>query len=399
MYWRRSASVSRLSEAHVLQIVRQRPDVLVCLGLGLVLSGLWGACGNPPDAPGGPSKPGDLGGPKAGNVARLEIDGPATIAPGQSAQYSAIQVLLDGSRAPAVGVAWSAGPSVLLQVNATGLVTALPPFRSEGTVQAELTGNRGVRASREILVLPDGTFRVVGTVTEADVTNIAVHGARVEVAVDEDFSSLSAFATSGPDGRYKLYGVPGDGYFRVRREGYVTRTDRIHIANHETRHVQLRLESERPALAGRYRMTIEGSGSCREPQPLPIELRRREYDAVIAQNGPQLTVTLTGAPFFVSGDQGNRFTGIVTATGATFKLRMFYFPYFSGPDDPAHPDVVERLQDGTLLDVVGDATVSATSGGLSGRIGGRLTQWRGTAFPNVVFLATCGVERLTFERR
>ena len=379
--------------------MRQRTDVLVCLGLGLVLSGLWGACGNPPPSPGGPSKPGGLGGPKSGNVARLEIDGPATIAPGQSAQYSATQILLDGSRQPAVGVAWSAGPSVLLQVNATGLVTALPPFRSEGTVQVELTGTAGVRASREIIVLPDGTFRVVGTVMEADATNIPVHGARVEVAVDESFSTLAAFATSGPDGRYKLYGVPGDGHFRVRREGYVTRTDRIQIANHETRHVQLRLESERPALAGAYRMTIEGSsGSCPETQPLPVDLRRREYDAVITQNGPQVTVTLAGAPFYVAGDQGNRFTGIVTASSATFKLRRFYTPYYYH-DGPQHPDVVERLPDGTLLVVTGDATVSPTSGGLSGRIFFGLTQWRGTAFPNVFFVGYCGADRLTFERR
>ena len=398
MYWRRSASVSRLSEAHVLQIMRQRPDVLVCLGLGLVLSGLWGACGNPPPSPGGPSKPDGLGGPKGGNVARLEIDGPATIAPGQSAQYSAIQVLLDGSRQPAVGVAWSAGPSVLLQVNATGLVTALPPFRSEGMVQVELTGNTSVRASREILVLPDGTFRVVGTVMEADATNIPVHGARVEVAVDESFSTLAAFATSGPDGRYKLYGVPGDGYFRVRREGYVTRTDRIQIANHDTRNVQLRLESERPVFAGDYRMTIEGPGSCPEREPLPPDLRRRQYDAVITQNGPQLTVTLTGAPFYVASDQGNRFTGVVTGTGATFKMRRFSEAYYY-PVGPAHPDVVERLQDGTLLVVTGDATISVTSGGLSGRMFGGLTQWRGTAFPNVFFLGYCGADRLTFERR
>ena len=335
-------------------------------------------------------------------MANLEIVGPATIAPGQSAEYSAVQVLLDGSRQPAVGVAWSAGPSVLLQVNATGLVSAQPPFRGEGTLQVELTGNRGVRASREILVLPDGTFRVVGTVTEADVTNIPIHGARVEAAVEEGFSTLATFATSGPDGRYKLYGVPGDGYFRVRQEGYVTRMDRIQVANHETRDVQLRLESERPVRAGDYRMTIEALCGSGLGQPLPNELRRRQYDAVITQNGPQLTVTLTGAPFFVSGDQGNRLTGVVTATGATFKMRQFYIPYYYH-DGPAHPDVVERLQDGTLLVIAGDVTVATTSDGLASvhpRSGlGSLTQWRGTAFPNVFFLTSCGTQRLTFERR
>ncbi len=48
-----------------------------------------------------------------------------------------------------------------------GLATAQPPLRGEATLQAELTGT-GRRASREVLVLPDGTFRLVGTVMEAD---------------------------------------------------------------------------------------------------------------------------------------------------------------------------------------------------------------------------------------
>jgi hypothetical protein len=278
-------------------------------------------------------------------------------------------------------------------------VTTEPQFRSEGTVQAELTGNRGIRASREILVLPDGTFRVVGTVTEADVTNIPIHGARVEVAVDEGFSALAAFATSGPDGRYKLYGVPGDGYFRVRREGYVTRTDRIQIANHETRNVQLGLESERPSRAGEYRMTIEaacGSGTGLGPQPLPNDLRHRQYDAVITQNGPQLTFTLTGAPFYISGDQGNRFTGVVTTTGATFKMRGFY----ASSSLDWHPDVVERLPDGTLLVIMGDVTVVTTSDGLAGSGGLFLTRWPDPpGIPEENFLNYCGTQRVTFERR
>jgi len=330
------------------------------------------------------------------SVTRLEIVGPATIAQGQSVQYSAVEFLENGSSRPATRVAWSAGPSVLLHVTATGLVSATS-FRGDATLRAEVAGSRTnrVKASREIVVLPDGTFRVVGTVTEADAANVPIHGARVEAASDAEFSTIATFATSGPDGRYKLYGVPRDGYFRVRSEGYDTRTDRIQIATHETRNVQLQLENARPALAGDYTMTIEaGGGSC----GLADDPRRRTYDAAIAQNGPHLTVTLTGAPLFVAGGQGNRFTGVVTATGATFTIRTFADPYYY-VGGPAHPDVVERLGDDTLLVVAGSATVGVTSNGLSGSMGGELSRFRGTSFSDVIWMGSCDAVRLTLTRR
>ena len=47
-------------------------------------------------------------------------------------------------------------------------------------------------------------------------------------------------------------------------------------------------------------------------------------------------------------------------------MRGFYIPYFSSLDDPAHPDVVERLPDGTLLVIDGGVTVVTTSDGLAG---------------------------------
>jgi carboxypeptidase family protein len=332
-------------------------------------------------------------------VDRVEILGPSSIVPGRSAQYSAIQVLSNGSSRPATGVIWSSSQPALLQVNATGLATAQSPLRGEVTLQVEVTavGPSGVRrASREILVLPDGTFRVVGTVTEADATNIPIAGARVDAAADADLSTpVATFATTGPDGRYKLYGVPAEAVLRVRKDGYVMAAERLQLATHETRNIQLRLEGPRPALAGDYTMTIEADGgAC----GFPDDLRRRTYDAVIVQNGPQLTVTLTSPRFLVDAiGQGNRFTGVVTTAGATFEIRSFADFYY--PGGPGHPDVAELLPDDTVLVVVGTPRLSGTSASLTGPANSWLSLYRGSRFPNVIFLNGCSAARLTLTRR
>jgi hypothetical protein len=364
---------------------------VACGVLAVVLSGFWVACGDSREStvPSGP------GAPSGSEVVRLEIVGPASVAPGQSAQYSATQFLSNGSSGPATGVTWSSTQPALLQVNATGLATA-QPLRGEATLQAELTGT-GRRASREVLVLPDGTFRLAGTVMEADATNFPVAGARVEAAADSNPSTpVATFATTGPDGRYKLYGVPAEAEIRVLKDGYLATAERIQLASHETRNFELRLVSPRPGIAGDYTMTVEaGGGSC----GLPDDLRHRTYDAVIAQDGPLLTVTLTAPRFLVdAGGQGNRFTGMVTATGATFQMRAGYDFYYY-PRNPNYPDVAELLPDGTLLVVVGRTTVTGTSAGLSGQVSGSFILYRGSSFPAVTYLNSCSAGRLTLTRR
>ena len=193
---------------------------------------------------------------------------------------------------------------------------------------------------------------------------------------------LATFATTGPDGRYKLYGVPGDAHLRVRRDGYASSAERIHLAGHETRNFHLRVEHPRLALGGDYTMTVEATEArC----ALPTDLRRRTYDASVEQDGPQLTVKLSGPRFLLTGGQGDRFSGVVTTTGATFDLQNFrdYYYYRS---NPAHPDVVELLSDGTLLVPAGLPALTLSPSGLGGQAGYLgLTQYRGSGFPNVVY--------------
>jgi hypothetical protein len=308
----------------------------------------------------------------------------------------------DGSSRQAAGAVWSSSQPALIQVNASGLATAQAPFRGEAILQAEVPAESGRgsmrRASREIVVLADGTFRLVGVVTEADTGNVPIDGARVEAVAGTDPSApVETFATTGPDGRYKLYGVPPDATLRVLRDGYVTAVQRIQLATHGTLNLQLRLITPRPTFAGDYTMTIE-AGSERTCG-LPNDLRRRTYDAVMAQDGPRLTVTLTAPAFSVDASgQGNHFSGVITGNGVAFEMRNFA-DYYYYPTNPAHPDVVELVPDGTLLVFVGKPTLTGTSAGLSGTAAGWLNLYQGSRFPSVQWMSGCSVARLTLTPR
>src|SRR5262245_6219736 len=99
----------------------------------------------------------------------IEISGPDTVAPGQSAQFFAVIRLSDGTRknaSPGTNVTWTS-TSPLLRVTSTGLATAQQGL-GDATLKATvpLSSGRGSIAtgSKDIVILPEGTFRVAGIV-------------------------------------------------------------------------------------------------------------------------------------------------------------------------------------------------------------------------------------------
>ena len=142
----------------------------------IAVLGLLGACDNEPRPIVGPSPSPNAQQP----FVVIEINGPASISPGQSAQFSAISTLSDGTSPAAASVRWSSHYG-LFQVDASGLVTA-GPRTGEDTLSAEVSGpSGGGRSTREIMVLPDGTYRMVGVVTENVPPATPIVGARLEV--------------------------------------------------------------------------------------------------------------------------------------------------------------------------------------------------------------------------
>ena len=108
--------------------------------------------------------------------------------------------------------------------------------------------------------------------------------------------------------------------------------------------------------------------SCSGANPLPTPIQRRSYTATLSQRGGEATMTLSGADFEISerSGNGNVVQGFVDDAAAMFAFEDAW-------DWGVHPDVVERLPDGTVLVITGIAEAAPTERGLAGRLNGSFT--------------------------
>ena len=311
--------------------------------------------------------------PSAPGVPEVTISGPDRLAPGQTAQYTATIRLADGTLklpSPETDITWhSSSPSVLMSED--GFATAVDV--GETAVAAVLGTTAAGRATKEVVVVPDGTYRLVGVVRDAEFPEVRVNGARVEVTPG------GLTAVSGGDGRYRLYGVPAEAEVRITAPGYEPFVTRLQLDGHAAQDADLTLTSPRVELSGAYTLTVDMVEECSELSP---PLQHRRYDAVVTQSGSKLDVTLTSPEFTLGpGGRGNRFSGHVAGSGASFRLDSLSFYYDIFYEYLTYPNVAERLADGAILVPDGTAVVEKSAAGLSGRLNGGITAWRYGPFP------------------
>lgn len=329
----------------------RRLAAIGALSAGALAAGLLTGC----DSPGSPS-----------DVVRVEVSGPATLAPGESASYALIEHLTGGKFRQVTGATWASSDPGVIQIGPTGQATA-----QSRTGEAVLSAKATLSASKEVVVLPANTYRLVGSVSDADLPSLPIQNARLEVVGGPT-------ATSGANGSYRLYGVPSDGEIRVTSEGYQPLTHYVHLLQHGTQNFRLKVDNPKQ-YAGDYELTVEAAAGC----SLPDELRRRTYAATVTQIGARLDVRLT-EPRFALGRNGfgDRFHGDLTPTGATFHLGYsfaYYYAYYAA--------VRERLADGTTFIPHGVASTRGSPSGLTGRFDGWLMHATLADFP--VILGQC----------
>ena len=242
---------------------------------------------------------------------RLELRGPITVPPDGTAQFSLIIIEADGAtRDVSAEAQWHVTNPAVLTVSATGLVTGRN--RGEAVLGASING---FGANRPVMVIPDGTFRLSGTITDA---GSPVADARLEVASG---TGRGLATTSDSSGQYKLYGVAGDTVIRISKSGYRTLDHRIAVTTHQRLDLQLPLAGTLPNVAGSYTLTVTASGSC---SMLSDDVKRRSYTAVVTQNGGAVEVTLSGANFLVfSNTRSDQFRGRFEPGGLVLKLRPY----------------------------------------------------------------------------
>ena len=331
--------------------------ILAAMGLG----GLAAACHDPETRlPTNPSVPLFNG---------VDIVGPSSVPPGQSIQFAVNVRMSDGTvkgAGPDAVVLWSAIDAGAFKSTSTGLVTGLQ--RGEGVISADVTVGRVTRhASRSLLVMPEGTVRVVGTVSDNDAPTPPLPGVRVEVT-SGDPSTLTDAA-----GQYRLYGVPHDSDIRASLAGYTTAVRHVSTSVNTTQNFALTREGQRPVLDGNYTLAIDAMIPC---PPMPAALQHRTYDAVVTQSGSSVFVRLTEPRFALdSFGSGNQFSGIAVGNTVRFTLSWYDTYYYYYYRSVSYPSVAERLPDGTFLVPAGWVEVSGPTNALSGTMDGALVQW------------------------
>lgn len=317
--------------------------------------------------------------PRAPTPVSVEISGPATIAPGQTAQYTAVVVLSDGTRKPVTAdtpLIWRSNQSSVQVDHNSGVATGVAA--GDAALSVDLTaGSVGgtKRGTKEVVVVPDGTYRMVGVVRDAEFPDLGIPNARLEVTPG------LLVATTGGDGRYRVYGVPADAELTVSADGYLPVVKRVQLAGHASEDVLMSLPGARLGLSGHYTLTIDAADTCAALAP---ELRHREYRAVVTQDGFRLEVTLTEPEFKLNAaGKGHRFNGQAVGSGATFTLDDFDYYYAS-----TYPSLVEALSDGSVFVAGGRATTTESAVGLSGTLIGILARWNLTV-PFPTYLGGC----------
>ena len=332
------------------------------------------------------------GGPSV-TVSSLEVSGPAQMAPGQSAQFTVIARMSDSTSMEPTGVKWIASPPSFLQVDQSGRATAGPGIGGAAvTAEIAVAGVVGgvVRASKGVNVLPDGTFVLVGTVSDAEFFPAPLEGAKVELMPG------SLTATTNADGFYRIFGVPLGAEARISKPGYETVVHALGLTSHGRLDFALTLSGPRLNLSGSYTLAVDAADGC---SALPADLQHRRYDATLTQSGLTLNVALTEPRFQLTQGRGNHFSGRVDGPDVTFKLGYFDLGWDWGIE-PTYPDVAERLSNGTFLVVDGTAVGTASADSIVGTLTGRLTNVD-SRYPTVQFeLGSCsGKHRFELTRR
>lgn len=288
----------------------------------------------------------------------MDIAGPESVPPGQSTQLTITAHLSDGSTRDVSGDAtWRSSLPSVLSVAAGGVTTGVKLGEAVVSVTVPRPNLNSITRTRELLVLPPGTYRLSGIVS--DVLG-PISGAKVEIASGP---ATGQSTLTGGTGEYRLFGVAGETRLLVTRSGFEAAPLTVDVTGHQTQNVEIRASGTRRDISGTYTLAINAAFHCRT---LPDRVKTRTYAAVVTQNGSVAEVTLSGARFVIGpGARGNRFRGRVGETAAEFAISSYpqsvdgiYFPM------PDHPEVVEDLSPGYLI-YAGPLSVSINSAGLA----------------------------------
>lgn len=316
--------------------------------------------------------------------ARLAINGPSLVAPGQTTGYTALATFANGEQQDYTQrVSWNAYPSYVLSIStSTGQAVAGVAGEAKINISIPTMSFPALNAVLNVLVLPANTYRLIGRVMDS---GLGVADATVTVTAG---TGIAQSAKTDYDGSYRLYGVAGTIEISVRKVGYDPVAKTLTLTANDVLDIDVRQTGSIPSLAGSYMLTITPDSNCPSVgnlAPLPAELRRpRSYPAVLAQNGASLVVTVSGDGFAPPSDH---FPGRVQPDGVEFTIGDGYFGY--GPDD----GLSVHLSPTTVLSYEG--VVRTPRSTLTGLLDGVLDLYELTTFYRLIGECSMRTHQLT----
>ncbi len=295
-------------------------------------------------------------------LVNLTVQGPSSIPPGETVSLKAVARYSDGAERDVTSEAtWASTQQAVATVSA-GTVTGVALGRTLIRVEYSAPSADGLRVERRgasllIVVKPDGTFILSGTVTEP--VGVTVGNATVEV-----IDGPSNRVTTNSSGFYELFGVSGTFTLRASKQGYLDETRALTVSQDQRVDLQIKPLSPPATVTGRYAVTFTASSSCTS---LPGDAKLRTYRAEIVQDVARLLVTLHDAEFIHDPRQGwrNKFSGKVFGDTVTFDTGAedYYYYYYGAP-------IQEVLASDQVLGIWGIMTAPATPQTISGTLAG-----------------------------
>ncbi|HEX9368464.1 MAG TPA: hypothetical protein VF921_17665 [Vicinamibacterales bacterium] len=326
--------------------------------LGLVTAGVACQRHQSPTAPTAPTPGGHL-------LLTLRLDGPATLAPGTSAQLHAVKGYSDGTAEDVTTQAvWSSSDPSVISVGAAGLAKAI------GRGAAQVTAAVGLSAMRSMLVLEDGTFPVSGRVLE---DNLPVTGmtAAVTAGTGQGLGTLT-----DAKGEYTLYGVAGPVDLRYSKDGYTPVAQSL-IVQGATRSpdVSVHQVTGPTNFSGQWRVTIARSASC---ATLPDDTASRSYDATVTQFGAHASMRLSSRDMW----KGSPAVVTVHVTGAVLEITLSAVRdgYYSFYSPNLLYDVMETLDGQRFLGLRGVVSLDGSTIPMRGALNGSFDTFAGNSY-------------------
>ena len=327
-------------------------------------------------------------------VTTIRIDGPATIAPGATARFTATGRHADGTSedvtTAALWLVYSVPPLLqpaasVLQIVGPG--TARAGTRGEVAVLAKLPS--AISDPFDVLVLEPGTFKVSGTVT-------AQGGDPITTAAIDILSGTGTglSTTTNLDGRYALYGAAGVVELRASANGFEPQTHRIAATDSIADDFGLKPLVTPIDVSGAWTVTLSASPSCRGS--LPEVARDRAFEATITQQSSSLRIVLTSATSNCRCSSSN--PGRILGPAFSFTINA-QTPDFAPPTFLV-PCLVDSLTPTESLGIYGTVSGTVTGSQIQATLDGSLDYYR-SAEPVGVPPTQCSAHDhvMTFRRR